>query len=192
MKILLSVIFVAAFVSTAFSDIANPGRQKREIPKTWNGQMSINTRADVGIATLKIRKDKLKQLRAAIDQADDQQNTAAVQNGTTGRGQTIVAGILLSIAMVMGGFVIFRRSDRVSKVALSIAAVSVVGIGAVVVFANTPPPSIVGLTSRIFDKSVKNYGYAEGQIAIQVVDDKYMTDDVTLEIPAVGDDKRSE
>lgn len=178
---------VAALAAVAFADEPSPIRPKPATPKSWDGSMVIRTRADVGIATLKINKNKLRELRAAIDQADDHENTAA-SVASFGRIQTVAAGLLLSLAVVMGGFVAFRRQSRT---ALSVAAVAAIGLSAVVVLANTPPPSVVGLTSRIFDKSTKAYGYAHGQIAIQINNDKD-GEDVILEIPAAPEDKRSE
>jgi hypothetical protein len=182
---------IASITVAGLADIPNPDREKRHLPKTWNGEMAIVMRSkDTGIATLKINRQKLNQLRAAIDQADDQATASLDDEGTpAARGQTMIAGVLLSIAMVMGGFIVFRRNDRGGKVALSIAAVSAIGVGAIAVLANTPPPRLVGLTSQIFAKESKAYGYARGQIAIQIVDDKYSPNDVTLEIPAAGDDK---
>ena len=102
MKRLIALTILSLVASTAaFADIARPTNTPKPKPeKTWNGQMRIDTRStNVGIATLTISKDKLKQLRAALDEADTDDSNAAVASTDLGRTQTIVAGLLLSLGL---------------------------------------------------------------------------------------------
>lgn len=192
-RLIILAILTLAVTTAAFADIARPENTPKPKPeKTWNGQMRIDTRStNVGIATLTISKDKLKQLRAALDEADADNSNAAVASTDLGRTQTIVAGLLLSLGLVIGGFVAFKKNARSVRVAASIAIVSIAALGAAAVFANVPPPRLTSLTSGIFDSKTKVYGYAEGQVAIKVVNNnpRYGSPDVLLEVPATEEDK---
>jgi hypothetical protein len=192
-RLIISITLLLVAVTAAFADIARPTDTPKPKPeKMWNGQMRIDTRStNVGVATLTISKDKLKQLRAALDDADtDDSNSAAVSGGLS-RTQTIVAGLLLSLGLVIGGSVAFKKNSRSTRIAASIAIVSLGALGAVAVFANVPPPRLTSLTSSIFDKNTKTYGYAEGQVVIKVVNNnpRYGSPDVLLEVPATEEDK---
>ncbi len=191
-RLILLLVITGSLAAASLSDAPNPNRKKSEPPRSGTGQMVLRMRSDnVDIATLKLSRSKLQELRAAIDLAEGEDAMAARVDDPALRGgalRTIVAGLLLSAAMVLGGFVFLRRSSAGGRAALSIAVVGAVGLGALAVIANTPPPALVGLTSRIFADGSKAYGYARGPIAIQIVDGQ--SEDVVLEFPAVGDDKR--
>ena len=196
------LLFVTFAISAAsvFADIKPPMTPVPKPVDEMNGRIYVDLRSDVKMPTLKIRREVLQQLRAAIDEADDVQNGAAVARSTSSitRTQTIVSGTLFSLALVFGGIWLFREKARSPRAAVSTVVLAVIGLGAVVVFANSPPPSMVGLTTRIFEKNTKAYGYASGRVKIQILDRQPGVfngndrDDVILEIPSGGEGKDSE
>jgi len=160
------------------------------------GKMYIDLRSDVKVPTLKIRREVLDSLRASLDQGTES-DTAATTGFGVGRLNTIVAGALLSLALVFAGFLVIRGSGRLAKLAVPLVIVAAGGLGALTMYANTPPPKFFKITTRIFDPNTKNYGYISDGVVIKVIDrtpcvftgmdDKY----VILEVPN-GDDKTTE
>lgn len=199
--IIFPLLLITVFATAVFANVRPPSTP---VPKQVKGEMTgriyIDLRSDVKVPTLKIRREALKQLRAAIDEADDSQNAVASTGDLPGysRLQTIVGGALFSLAFVFGGVWLMRSKSTPSRLAMSLLVFAGFGLGAIVVFGNSPPPSVVGLTTRIFDKHTKTYGYAAGNLKIQVLDRKPGVftgsdqDDVILEIPNGGEDKDAE
>jgi hypothetical protein len=202
MKTTLIIFGLLFVVSTAaLADIRPPSRPTPKPSKDIDGKIYIDLRSDVKVPTLSIRREALKQLRAAIDEADDAENNVASLEGAPSqslRTQTIASGLLFSLAFVFGGIWLFRNPGKISKGAVSAIAVVSIGFAAMVVFANSPPPRVVGLTTRIFDRSTKAFGYASGSVKIRILDrtpgvftgrdDK----DVILEIPDGGESRERE
>lgn len=183
--VFLLVVFVL-FSVTATGDVKPPSPTPKPVDE-MTGRMYIDLKSDAKVATLKIRREALHQLRAAIDEADDAHATAAVSSTRLSRTQTIVSGTLFSLAFAFGGVWLFRH--RGTKIAMSVVVSAALGTGALFVFANTPPPTFISLTTNIFDKQTKQYGYAAGGVKIQVLDrvpgvyNSHDRDDVILEIP---------
>ncbi|MBV9214563.1 MAG: hypothetical protein JO053_00160 [Acidobacteria bacterium] len=197
-KIFFCLLLTALFSVSSLADIPRPTpAPKPAEAKGVPGQISIDLRSDAKVPTLKIRRELLDSLRASLDQNAENTTAAAIGFGT-GRGNTIIAGALLSVALVFAGFIAFRGGRRFAKVAAPLAIIAAVGFGALTLYANTPPPRFFKVTTRIFDPSVKNYGgHINDSLVIQVVDEKpgvYTGMDereVILEVPK-ADDKTTE
>ena len=136
--------------------------------------MTIKMDSDIKVATLRVPKDKLKQLSAELDQLADESDdtTAKISPGMT-RTQTIVSGIFLSLALVFGGMW-FVRSGKAGtstgKALVILAMIAGVGSAATFVYGNVgPPPSLRNITSELFDrKAFLFYSSASGKVNIEV------------------------
>lgn len=194
---ILFLLFVTA--SFAFADIA-PGRaippkQNSSAEKVIPGKMFIRVKSDVKEPTLIVKRGSLSRLRAAIDEADDSdRQTLAENTGSSNfsRTQTIVSGLFFSLAFIFGGVWMFRSKGASSKFAAPIIVLAILSAGAGIVFANTPPPFAVELTSRIFSPTTYAYGWAEGDIKIKISDEDMRGYDFRLEIPDAENKNRND
>lgn len=171
---LLVIIFIFSIVS--FADVRLPDELKpTPIPKqakTVDSRLTIRFDKDAKDAKLIIPKNQLKQLRADLEQLDNESDTNASltdSNGNFSRTQTIIGGMFLSLAFVFGG-VWFSRNRKVNKTIVAGTVLFLVISATTLVFANAGPPSALRtISSKLFDKNV--FGYwkrADGNIKIQV------------------------
>ena len=175
MKKLLWIVAVTLLSSTVvFADIAKP---------TSKGKPAIETTLDIRLdanakeARLIIPRSQIKQLRAELESIDDgSDNTAGVASVPgISRVQTIMSGLFLSLAFVIGG-VWFVRSGRTetkaSKGIVAVIVVFFVATAATFVFANAGPPSEArSITGKMFTPAVHMYGFGWGKIKLEVSDE---------------------
>jgi len=172
----------------AFSDIA-PERTPKPTPtpKTTpvSVLMSIKMDSNAKVATLSIPREQLKQLRAEIDQIDNENDNTAAATGIFSRTQTIVSGAFLSLAVVFGGMWFVRSgksATKTGKTLVILAMIGFVGSAATFVYANAgPPPELRSISSTLFDK--KAFGYwtsAMGKVNLTVSDAQV----IELNVPA--------
>lgn len=163
----LSLMFCVA----AFADIApvKPAKAK----KSMDANLTIRLDKEAKQARLIIPKSAVRELRAQIDDLDQDGNVTAAAsiNGVT-RIQTIMAGAFLSLAIVFGG-VWFTRSKKIgTKTAAAIAVAILSGAVVTFVYANAgPPPEARSITGKLFAPSVHIYNFASGPIKIETTDD---------------------
>ena len=188
MKKIIWMVAVVLVLSTAvFADIAKPSA-------TTNGKPIIETTLDIRLdanakdARLIIPRSQIKQLRAELESMDDgSDNTAAVISGPgISRLQTIMSGLFLSLAFVIGG-VWFVRSGRAgtraAKGAVGVIVLSFVATAATFVFANAgPPPEARSITGKMFTSAVHMYGFGWGKIKVEVSDEA--RDRIQLIVPS--------
>jgi len=186
MKKIFWMVAVTLFLSTGvFADIAKP--------QTTKGKAAIETTLDIRLdanakeARLIIPRSQIKQLRAELESLDDgSDNTAALVGGSgISRMQTIMSGLFLSLAFVIGG-VWFVRSGRASTKAAKggVAGIVIlfVATAATFVFANAGPPAEArNITGKMFTPAVHMYGFGWGKIKLEVSDDD--KDRVRLIVP---------
>ncbi len=160
--------------SAAFADIARPDPTKTPKPvKGVSTTMRINLDRDATEAKLIIPKSQLKQLRAELEQLDDESdNTASVTPPSSfSRTQTIVSGAFLSLALVFGGMWFVRSgkaSTRSGKTLVILAVLAGTGATASFVYANVgPPPEVRTISGRLFSQSVHRYKFASGQVKVE-------------------------
>lgn len=162
----------------AFADIARPDPTKTPKPaKGVTTTMSIRLDRDATEVKLIIPKSQIKQLRAELEQLDDDSdNTAAVtQPSSFSRTQTIVSGAFLSLALVFGGMWFVRSGKATTGAGKSLVILAVVaGIGsaATLVYANAGPPPITTITSKLFDKTQFRYRNVSGPVKIETTSEK--------------------
>lgn len=181
----LSLLILLTSVA-AFSDIA-PERTPKPTPtpKTTpvSVLMSIKMDSNTKVATLSIPREQLKQLRAEIDQLDNEKDNTAITG--ISRTQTIVSGAFLSLALVFGGMWFVRSgksATKTGKTLVILAMIGVIGSAATFVYANAGPPSeLRSISSTLFDK--KAFGYwnsAMGKVNLEVWDAQV----IELKVPA--------
>ena len=174
----LTTLVLMASVA-AFADIARPDPTKTpKPPKGVDTTMSIRLDRNATEVKLIIPKSQIKQLRAELEQLDDDEsdNTAAVtQPSSFSRTQTIVSGAFLSLALVFGGMWFVRSgkaTTRAGKSLVILAVVAGIGSAATLVYANAGPPPITKITSKIFNKDQFRYRDVSGPVKIETTSEK--------------------
>lgn len=161
---------ILAFCMAGFADIA-PKTTKTK--KSIDANLTIRLEKDTKQARLIIPKSAVRELRAQLDEIDqDSADTTAVTSVT--RIQTIMAGVFLSLAIVFGG-VWFTRSQKIdAKTAAVIALAMLSGAVATLVYANAgPPPEARSITGKLFAPPVHIYNFASGPIKIETTDEQH-------------------
>jgi len=185
MKRIICLLTLVLLASTAaFADIARPDPTKTpkiKPKKSIEMNMSIHLNSDAKEATLRIPKSAVKQLRAALDDMDNDNNaTAEVPAGSFSRTQTIVSGTFLSLALVFGGMWFVRSgkaATKAGKTLVILAVIAGVGSAATFIYANAgPPPEARSITGKMFSQSVHIYNYGSGTIRLETKDDEYGVD----------------
>ena len=168
-RVVLAVAVVLCSLSASFADVPRPDDPKRST-KSLDTSLLIRLDSEAKEAKLIIPRDQLKQLRAQLDQVDGEEHSAAAATFT--RMQTLVSGVLLSLAFVFGGLWVLRYSPKNSK---SIAAVSILlvfGSIANLVYGNAgPPPAAREISGKMFSQSVHMYKQGSGKIKLEVSDE---------------------
>ncbi len=173
-RILCLTTFVLLAAVAVFADIARPDPTKTPKPaKGVDTTMSIRLDRNATEAKLIIPKSQIKQLRAELEQLDDDSdNTAAVtQPSSLSRTQTIVSGAFLSLALVFGGMWFVRSgkaATKSGKTFVLLAVLAVTGAAASFVYANAgPPPEARTITGKMFSQSMHMYKYGSGKIKVE-------------------------
>jgi hypothetical protein len=156
----------------AFADVARPDKSPKQA-KSLVTYLNIRLDRDAKEAKLIIPKSQIQQLRAALNDADNEtDSTAAVTGSSYSRTQTIMSGVFLSLAIVFGGMW-FVRSGKAStmpgKTLIILAVITGIGSVATFVYANAgPPPEARSITSKLFDQRIMSpYRFASGQIRVE-------------------------
>ena len=182
----LTTMVLLTCVATV-ADIARPEPTKAPKPaKGVNTTMMIRLKSDATEAKLVIPKSQIKQLRAELEQMDDDSdNTANVTTPSNfSRTQTIVSGMFLSLALVFGGMW-FVRSDKTTtktgKTFVILAVLAGIGSAATFVYANAgPPPEARSITGKMFSQAVHYYKFGSGKIRVETKADG---DSIELIVP---------
>lgn len=172
---LLAIVMIASVAVLA--NIARPDTPSRKTPKPKTGsvidtRMSIRLDRDAKEARLIIPRSQLKQLRAELEQMDDDSdNTAEVATPGPSRTQTIVSGIFLSLALVFGGMWFVRSgraATRTGKALVILAVFTGLVSAATYIYANAGPPAEArSITGKMFSQAVHIYGFGSGQIKLE-------------------------
>lgn len=192
MKKALSMLLVVLVGTLAvFADIApvkTPDAKPTPKVKPVSSLMYIKMDSGTKVATLSIPRDQLKNLRAQLDQLEDENDDTTASLGSFSRTQAIVSGAFLSLGLVFGGLWFARSNKTASKAAKALLIAAIVGgIGsaATFVYANAgPPPGLRTISSQLFDK--KAFGYwtsASGKVDVVVSDAQV----IELKVPAPKD-----
>ena len=193
MRKLFLCLFLLISTGIVRADVPRPEPSKTpKSEKETTVKLFINARSEMKEPTLVINRKTLKQLRAALDEAEtnadfaENVDEAPAPENNFSRSQTLVAGTFFSLAFIVGGVWMFRTKGKSPKIALGLIVFVVFGAGATVVFANAAPPEAYMLTSRIFSKLTKSYGYATGNVKVKIVSGD--NDRIYLNIPKDAND----
>ena len=183
----LAALLLATTVN-ALADVAPPDKVKTNTPKgsSFNAQMNIRPNLKASEAKLLIPRSVLQQMKAGLDGEDS--HSAAATYFNTGGGQTLMAGLFLSLAFAFGGvwLVRSRGQRRLGPAALCVAALALCGTAATAAYANAgPPPVARSLTTKILIEQAQWYG-VYGEVKVEVVDDG---DQITLVLPKGKEEK---
>jgi hypothetical protein len=194
MKKIIGLFTLCLLLSTfAFADVRLPDTPTpKPTPKIkqTDATMRITMDKKATETVLKLNKSSLKQLRAAIDDLDDS-NDATAEVRSVSSPQTIIGGLFLSLAFVFGGVWMFRAKPSKTVVGLFFIVSCV--LTTTFVFANIAPPlGVRKFTNKTFSEEVNAYGYAAGNIKVEIGDSKSMTKDVELIIPSSAGSKNSD
>ena len=172
----LSILILAAAV-TGFGDIARPEKTPAPVKpsRSIDSSMTIKLDRDAKEARLLIPKSQLKQLRADLEQMDDESDNTASVDHNFSRTQTIMSGMFLSLALVFGGIWFARSgkaSTRTGKALVISAALAGLGSAATFVYANAGPPSEArSITGKMFSQSVHIYNFGYGRVKLETKPD---------------------
>jgi len=169
--VLLGMFSLAAFADVRLPDTPKPTPAPKQ-KKTIESNMTIRLDKKASEARLIIPKSQIKQLRAALDDLDDDTGNTALNIGRT---QTIVSGLFLSLAFVFGGvwFARARKNDgKINKTAAAAIMLFLVGASATAAFANMGPPTeLRSISSKLFNKQIfGGWNSATGKIKIEVTE----------------------
>ena len=177
MKRTILALAMLLLASTAYADIPRPdaspaGKKVKAIDTHFVIQLDKNAKE----ARLLIPRSQLKELRAQLDAIDNgsDDTAAVVSTNSLTRVQTIVSGLFISLALVLGGIWFARGGKLSSKASKSAAAAMVIFAGgafAAIVYGNIgPPPDAREITGKMFSSAIHAYKGGGGKIKLEVSD----------------------
>ena len=185
MKPILSLccLILLFAVTNANADIARPRQPEQPAKVVLRGNLEVVPEPNGTHARLQISQSDLQTLRAALDGSP---GITAVAGGISlSPGRTIVAGLMLFLAISFTGVLLARsRRGRIEKgVAALVLIAAVVGAATVITRGNAGPPP--GYWSwRNLSKNLAENRPTSGSLAIEVVpDDPNKPSSMKLVIP---------
>jgi hypothetical protein len=192
----LALLLVVA-ASPAFADIALPDRNPKperigevrtDLPFS---RMSIERVDGLREARLQIPRSQLSRMGLAAGL--EESGAPGAQAGLMKGAGTAVAGVFLSLAVVLTGVLLVRSRRRGVAVGRATAALlvcaGVAALGAVAAYANMPPPNVRPQNPGTLIKAVSGQSL-KGSIRVEVVEDGT---EIKLLVPAKsqgrGDDE---
>jgi hypothetical protein len=188
-RILVLLAFFALFANNAFADIARPEPNKTKPSKAIDSRMTIRIDKNAKEAKLIIPKNQLKQLRAELEQLDDDDSdtTAAAASLNFTRAQTVAGGLFLSLAFIFGGFWFARNKKPEVKANKTLAIGAVLflsGALATIAYANAgPPPEARSISGKMFTPAVHLYKFATGKVKLETSDTAKQIELIVPETP---------
>lgn len=166
------LVFIFGIAATSFADIKPPVKPAPTAARADATQVgvSISVSRWEKDGTLVITKSGLEKLNAAAKAKWGGAGIAEAEISPRFSTQTIVGGMFLSLAFVFGGVWLARSKGQVSKPALGVMVLSMVGMGATLVIGNVPPPKRIALDSGIIEAGKLNNSIAAGKMKLLLVD----------------------
>lgn len=184
----LSILTIAILATAGFADIARPDSSPNRVEKprkSVDTTMTIRLKQDAKEAKLIIPRSQLKQLRAELEQLDGEtESTASAEGSGISRSQTIMSGLFLSLAIVVGGMWFVRSGKRPKSLAIILGLIGV-GTAATLVFANAgPPPEARSITGKMFSPAMHIYKFGSGSIKLETSDERSYIELIVPDEPA--------
>ena len=185
-RIVLALTVVLCSLSAVIADVPNPDSKKSA--KSLDTSLMIRIDSEAKEAKLIIPRSQLKQLRAELEQVDGGAGDATTVAQFT-RTQTVVSGVLLSLAFVFGGLWFVRVSPKNSKAIVTAAIVLTFGSIATLVYGNAgPPPAAREINGKMFTQAVHMYKQGSGKIKLEVSDDVRYPELIVPDTPRAADE----
>lgn len=185
-KIMMTAVLGLFAAAAAFADIPRPDRSKNGSKVSFETTLDIRLRADEKEAKLIIPKSQIAQLRAQLESLDNgsENSSAAVSSSGFSSTQTVMSGLFLSLAIIVGG-IWFARSGKATT-ATNKGVVAVVLLSCIAsasfVFANAGPPAEArSITGKMFSQAMHIYGFGWGKIKVETTDED--ANRITLIVP---------
>jgi hypothetical protein len=175
------LVFIVSIAATSFADIKPPVKSAptaTPVDATQVG-VSISVSKWEKDGTLVITKSGLEKLNAAARAQWGGTGIAEAEISPRFSTQTLVGGLFLSLAFVFGGVWLARSKGQVSKPALGVMVLAIVGVGATLVTGNVAPPKRIALDSGIIDADKMRNSVAAGKMKLLLVD-RESNEDVML------------
>jgi hypothetical protein len=184
-KLFSSIVLIAALALIASADVRLPDTPQPKQSKAIDTRLQIRLDGNAKEARLRIPKSQIKQLRAELEQLDD--DAPATASLSFSKTQTVVSGLFLSLAFVFGGVWLSRsrgKSETKTGKALVVGAgLFLTGAMTTIVFGNVgPPPETRNITGKLFSNSVHAYKQASGRIKLEISEE---IDEIELIVPDV-------
>jgi hypothetical protein len=194
MKRLFSLFAVTAIFSiVAIADIRPPDAPK-PAPKGKQVEILVDVTTEVTEPTLVIKKSSSKLLRAALDEAEGIENNLAqnetVEPRSTVSTQTVIGGMFLALAFVLGG--VWLARSKPSKTVIGLFLIGIFAAGTVLVFANIAPPRRFGIDKFMLSQEFQSRSgaTARGKVRVKIINDSdSVSPDLKLLIPTGSEDK---
>lgn len=194
MKTVYLLFALTLLLSTVIlADIRLPDNKtpKPAPSKSIDTTLSVRINKDTKEAKLVIPRSQLKELRAELEQLENDSDNVATTSSFS-KTQTVVSGTFLSLAFILGGvwLVRSRKIDTKTGKALAIGAVLFMsGAVATITLANAGPPSSTrSITNKFFSKEVNDWKQGYGKIKLEVSD---QVKEPTLYVPDIPENKKN-
>lgn len=180
-KWIVSLLVLMSLASFAFADIPKPDKPTKG-SKSLDTILYIKIDGQAKDAKLIIPRSQIQQLRAELDAVDGGNNATAAITFTS--IQTIISGVLLSLAFLFGGLWLARSGRKHTKAVAAAVVVLTVGSIATFVYGNIGPPSEArSITGKMFTQAVHMYKQGSGKIKLEVSDDARTPELVVPDVP---------
>lgn len=175
----LAAFLLAATLGVS-ADIPNPKLYPQpQAPKGAEARMRIVADGGAAEVQLVIPRALLQELGTEAGEGNAAP-AAGLFGGSPGEARTVVAGVFLSLAFVLGGVWLVRSRRGVRpRAALGALALAVLTAAGGAVYANAPPPRTRALNWNILVAEAKRNG-AAGPVRVTVAEEGY---EVVLILP---------
>jgi hypothetical protein len=175
-----SLLFVCSFILVTISAQAANADIRAPKPPDQPGKIALHTTLEIVPdakayeARLQIKQSDLKELRAALDGAAG--NTIIAASISQSPTRTIVAGLLMFLAVSIGG-VLFARSSSFGRTQKTVVTVillaAMLGAAAIITRGNAGPPG--SYRWRNLPQALAQGQGTAGSVDIEIVPDEALT-----------------
>ena len=170
MKTILSICCLVVLCQVASADVPRPKPTEQTGKVVLRTNLEVVPEANAYQARLQISQSDLQTLRAALDGSPG--SPAVVGGISHSPGRTIIAGLMLFLAISFTGLLLARsRRGRAQKaVAALILVAAVVGAATIITRGNAGPPQGYWIWRNLSKNLAENH-MTRGAVAIEVVPD---------------------
>ena len=170
MKTILSICCLVVLCQVANADVPRPKQTEQTGKVVLRTNLEVVPEANAYQARLQISQSDLQTLRAALDGSPG--SPAVVGGISHSPGRTIIAGLMLFLAISFTGLLLARsRRGRAQKAVAALTLVAaVVGAATIITRGNAGPPQGYWIWRNLSKNLAENH-MTRGAVAIEVVPD---------------------